>query len=601
MAANLVLTADVKVDGSALSGAAQNALRSVRVEMSMWVPNRCSVRFVDPAFELTDANTFAVGKSLTVDMPSAKTGETSPVFAGEITDVSLEPGPSGRHELVVGGLDKSHRLAIATNVKSYTNQAYSAIVQAVAGNSGLTADVSVPGGALPYVLQTTSDYAFLWSIALRTGCEWWVSDGKLHFKKRAATSGPTVSYGEDLLDFRVRYSGATKANKVTVQGWDSGTQAAITSDDSGVLTSTSVPGIGSTATFATGGRSGAAAWGKTIVTGSFAVADAAEAKAVADAVAAQVDAAEVLARGVAEINPLIKVGQIVTVADMGTRVSGAYLVTTVEHIVSAERVETRFTAGNRAPVGLGDLVGGAGTGPAPSRWGSLGLVVGKVTAVKGDPDGEQGRVKVKFPTLSASDESAWARLVSPGGGPGRGLHVTPEVNDEVLVGFEHGDHRFPVILGGLWSKGVAPAVAAAADPVVSRVFRSRLGHQLELSDGDADDKAHIGLTLADGKTKFRLGQDKTDLEVDSGKAFTIKAGSTTIKIDTSGAVTIEGGDVTIKATKDVAISGNNVKINAQMGVTITANTQFKASGTAGATLDAGGAIAEIKGTMVKIN
>lgn len=598
-AASLVLQADIKVDGNALSAKAQAGLRTVRVEMSLWMPSRCTVRLTDPDFELTDLNTFAVGKPLTVAIPSAVTGSTTAVFAGEITDVAVEPGPNGRHELVVGGLDKSHRLAVATQVKSFANKTWAQIVQGIAGNAGLTPDVTVSGSALPYVLQSVSDYAFLWDIALRTGCEWWVTtDGKLSFKKRAATAGPTLTYGKELRDFRVRYSGATRPNKVTVQGWDNGTQAAITSDDSGLLTSTSVPGIGATSTFATGGRSSSnSTWGKAIVTGGYAVADAAEAKAVADAIAARVDAAEVVARGVAEVNPLVKVGQTVNVASMGTRVSGAYLVTSVEHIVGAERVETRFTAGNKAPVGLGDLVG-QGAGNAP-RWGELGLVVGQVTAITGDPD-SAGRVKVKFPSLSQQDTSTWARVLAPGAGATRGMHFGPEVNDEVLVGFEHGDARFPVVLGGLWSKVNKPPVATAADPVVSRLIKSRLGHTLEISDGSSPDKKHIELKLEDGANKFRLGADKTDLEIASGKVFTIKSGSAKIVIDAQGGVTIEGGAVTIKATQDLSLKGMNVKVEGQMGVTIKAGTEFKATASAGATLD-GGAMATVKGGMVKIN
>jgi phage protein D len=600
MAASLVLTADIKVDGSAISIDAGDNLLSVRVEMSTWVAGRCTVRFRDPDFALTDADTFGVGKAFTVDIPSASTGSTSAVFAGEITDVTVETGATGRHELVVGALDKSHRLAVATNVKSYANQTYQAIVQTIASATGLTADVTVSGAAVPYVLQTTSDYAFLWDIALRTGCEWWVDDSKLHFKQRSSAAGQTVTYGDDLLDFRVRYSGATHPNKVTVQGWDSGTQAAITSDDSGLLTSTTVPGIGATSTFATGGRSSAnSGWGQAVVTGGYAVADATEAKAVADALAARVDAAEVVATGVCEINASIKAGEMITIADMGTRISGQYLVTAVEHVISQQRVETRFTAGNKAPLGLADLVGAPGGGAGSPRWGSLGLVIGTITAVTGDPD-SYGRVKVKFPSLSASDESAWARIMAPGAGGDTGIHYNPEVNDEVLVGFEHGDHRFPIVLGGVWSKTKKPPVATAADPVVSRLIKSRLGHLFELSDGTSDDKKHISMTLADGQNKFRLGADKTDLEVASGKVFTIKAGSAKITIDASGGVTIEGGAVNITATQDLTLKGMNVKINADMGVTIAATTEFKASGSTGATID-GGAMATIKGGMVKIN
>src|SRR5207302_2277875 len=143
---------------------------------------------------------------LAVSMPPAGSATMTEVFNGEITDVALEPGNASTYELVVGALDKSHRLGIANTIKTYANQTYSDIVSTVASATGLTADVESGLATMPYVLQTTSDYQFLWDIALRTGCEWWVDAGTLHFKKRGSTAGETLTYGVDLGEFRVRYS-----------------------------------------------------------------------------------------------------------------------------------------------------------------------------------------------------------------------------------------------------------------------------------------------------------------------------------------------------------------------------------------------------------
>ena len=78
-----------------------------------------------------------------------------------------------------------------------------------------------------------------------------------------------------------------------------------------------------------------------------------------------------------------------------------------------------------------------------------GVVVGVVTNTQ-DPAG-LGRVKVKFPWLSDSEESFWARVATPMAGKGRGFYFLPEVEDEVLLAFEHGDARFPYVLGALWN------------------------------------------------------------------------------------------------------------------------------------------------------
>jgi len=67
-----------------------------------------------------------------------------------------------------------------------------------------------------------------------------------------------------------------------------------------------------------------------------------------------------------------------------------------------------------------------------------------------------GRVKVKFPWLSDEHESWWARIATPMAGGGRGAYFLPEVNDEVLCAFEHGDVRFPYVVGALWNGKDAP-------------------------------------------------------------------------------------------------------------------------------------------------
>src|SRR6516162_486840 len=90
-----------------------------------------------------------------------------------------------------------------------------------------------------------------------------------------------------------------------------------------------------------------------------------------------------------------------------------------------------------------------------------GLVVGIVTNNK-DPDG-LGRIKVKFPWLDDKLESWWARLAYPMVGKKMGFFYLPEINDEVLVGFEHGDVRFPYILGSLYNGVDKPPAAGAAD------------------------------------------------------------------------------------------------------------------------------------------
>ena len=68
--------------------------------------------------------------------------------------------------------------------------------------------------------------------------------------------------------------------------------------------------------------------------------------------------------------------------------------------------------------------------PPKERDWSATLVVGVVTN-NNDPD-QMGRVRVKYPSLSDSEESAWARIATPSAGNARGLLMLPQPNEEVI-------------------------------------------------------------------------------------------------------------------------------------------------------------------------
>src|SRR5262245_14964429 len=68
-----------------------------------------------------------------------------------------------------------------------------------------------------------------------------------------------------------------------------------------------------------------------------------------------------------------------------------------------------------------------------------------------DPSG-LARIKVAFPRDGRPEESYWARLATPMAGKDYGAFFLPEVDDEVIVAFERGDIRFPVVVGALWSR-----------------------------------------------------------------------------------------------------------------------------------------------------
>ena len=92
-----------------------------------------------------------------------------------------------------------------------------------------------------------------------------------------------------------------------------------------------------------------------------------------------------------------------------------------------------------------------------------------------DPKGH-GRVQVSLPDF---DERVWAPRATLDAGDGRGTWFVPAAGDEVLVAFEHGDARRPVVIGSLWSSGQRPP---ESDPERTLV-RSAHGATAVLDDG----------------------------------------------------------------------------------------------------------------------
>jgi len=194
-----------------------------------------------------------------------------------------------------------------------------------------------------------------------------------------------------------------------------------------------------------------------------------------------------------------------------------------------------------------------------------GVVVGVVTNNQ-DPDG-LGRVKVKFPWLSDTDESYWARIVSPMAGNGRGLYCLPEVDDEVLVVFEHGDVRFPYVLGALWNGKDKPPADNSDGKNNMRLLKSRSGHVIRLSDEDGKEK--IEIIDKSEKNSIVFDTANNTITITADKDIILSAPQGTIKLDgqkieakSSADAKVEAGaGMDVKASGTLNIKGATVNIN----------------------------------------
>lgn len=566
------LTPLVHLSGSPLPLSWLGQMVELRVELQYQVPGRATLRFVDPGYALIDSGTVKMGSSLEIVDP---TGEST-LIAGEVTGVSVDQRQGQQPELVVVAHDRAHRMGRATAVRTFSASSYSDVVQKIAAEAGLTAECDGTGEVFPYFMQADSDLGLVTELARRVGYDWWVEGTTLYFKRPAA--GPTVRLRvpDDLRSFTARATGHAPDN-VEVDGWDRDQQQQVVATTSA---SSASPAVKSTSGLATLAAGRSAAFGTaTLRTAGIGAHTDSEATTLGGALADRSEACSVSAQGVTTGNGSIVLGAVVTVVDAGQTVSGGYPVTRVEHLFRpGTGYVTRFACGDRQPRTLVDVLGGGGAASGRSSTPAHlhpGLTVGVVTNI----DPETGRVKVRYPGLTSTYETGWARVVAAGGGRSRGGVWVPEVNDEVLVAFEGGDPRQPVVIGGLYgAKSTLPPTTIQDGAVQQRSLTSRLGHVIQLLDGTAPEAQAIELTLAGGEHKLHMGKDKTTLTLPAGYEFSITAGATSIKIDTEGGVTISAPKITLTGEQAVQASAPQVSLSADAQLSLQGDAQASLKG-----------------------
>jgi uncharacterized protein involved in type VI secretion and phage assembly len=550
----------------------------------------------------THMSKFAIGKKIKIGFTSSTTGDpnyddasTAYILEGEITAIETDFTEEAKAPIIIRGYDVSHRLHRGRCSQSFLNMTDSDIVSKLARESGITVGtVTATTPVHKYVFQENqTNMEFLQERAARNGFELYMQDGKLNFRKPTNDEELELKWLKDLSSFRVRVTGAEQVSSVEVRGWDYTTKKTIisTASTEAVITS-NTSGKGSTSSTTFGSST------KMIVVDQ-PVFSTAESDKIAQSLCDELGGEFVHADAKGTGNPKIRAGKVIKLTDMGNY-SGSYYVTETHHLFQNGYYATHFSVrGLRG----GDLYSmlSSKTHLQPGQT----MLVGIVTNNQ-DPD-KLGRVKVKFPTLTEADESNWARVVGVGAGANRGFDCLPEVDDEVLVAFEHGDIHRPYVIGGVWNGTDAPPTVVT-DSVVGgkvrlRTFKTRVGHQLQFVEEDKGAvKKGVYLNTIDG---HNLQLD------DSSKVISLTStGDITVKTGTSGTaenLTINAANMTLTATTKITLEvGSNKIVISNTGVVIE-GAQVQIKGTATAKMEAPVINVEatgpntIKGEIVDVN
>ncbi|MEQ8464592.1 VgrG-related protein [Coleofasciculus sp. E1-EBD-02] len=617
MAVTYVAEPILEIDGQLASKALIDDIIEIAVEESLHLPGMFTLVIKNDYFPgrsedqtWRHAGLFEIGKTIKIGFGSSTTEarefeeeERNYILEGEITAMECHFTRDSEAPMIIRGYDISHRLWRGRYNRSFQNMTDTDIVNKIAGEVGIpTGTIDETGGPYGYgdingsngyvFQENQTNLEFLRDRAARNGFEFFVQDGKLNFRKPKVDESLELKWLKDVHSFQVRVSSAEQVSEVEVRGWDYSQKRSIvetanrgqvhTKNDygNGASTSTSFKGKPPTP--------------KMILVDQ-PVFNATEARTLAQAVCDELGGEFVHADAKAEGNPKIRPGRVIKLSDLG-KYSGEYYVTETRHLFDERIYTTEFTIRGLRGDNLPPLL----SHEAPFQPGQT-LLVGIVTD-NNDPNG-WGRVRVKFPTLTEEHASYWARIAAAGVGPGRGFDCIPEVNDEVLVAFEHGDIHHPYVIGGVWNGKDKPP-EAVTDSVMDgkvrlRTLKTRTGHTLQFVEEDKGSSKkgvyldtvynhHLHLNdteqFIEAKTKnghyLRLDDKNKKAEVqtqdghyvlldDGGRKIELKCGGTTITMKQMGnSITIKGTSITldaqkidIKATGPVAVKGTPIKLN----------------------------------------
>ena len=522
----------------------------------------------------SDTAPFTPGAAIAVSM--GYHDQLRDVFDGVVVSLTTHFPRDGRPVLRVEGRSRSILLDHPARSRQLEKVNDAGVAAAVAADYSLTTDAA-DGVTRPFVVSDRiSDWAMLTRRAAELGWVTYVRGTTLVLRPPARKNAPVaLEYTTSLVELHLTQDISASVDSVVGVAWDIDTLSAATSQQGSGAAGIDV---GDRADHARAVR--AAGWP---LRDARLESPAVQATAEADARAAGAQRRAALAHytgtGVVEGDPGLRCDAWVTIAGVGSRMSGPHYVTATRHRLSGRGYVTEFQVGT--PPSLRPPPEKSAAPQGSSGQGS-GLLLGVVEALD-DPE-SLNRVRVRLPWRQDSGNGVWARQSCLDAGDGYGAVFVPTPGQEVVVGFVDGDPAMPVVLGSLFNGTQKPPLVVDAKTDAVRTLVSPQGHAIRMEDGDA-----AAVTVGTGKGNALVlddaGSQITVTHKDSGNAITLSSKG----IELTAAM----GDIVLTC------SGGTVKIDsATLKATTTGAVAIDSS--AGADLRASGSLG-LKGSLVTIN
>jgi uncharacterized protein involved in type VI secretion and phage assembly len=531
-------------------------VREVRVEESVYEPCRFTVIVDNPYGPGKEGE--EEGKYTDRFKPNEdwgikfKTSRAEPLpfqppFAGRVIlgksfRVSVDFDKEAQGRITVVGYDKLSLLAEGIRHRTFTNQSHKEIVEKIAREVGLRiGEIQDTGIREEYICQADeTNLQFLSKIAAMNGFELFMQcnhegDPFLYFRKPGVKATLKLKWGENIRSIRPRYK-KLQVNHVDIPYWKyqerriDGTLMARKSGHT--LTKAGVPP----------GEEKAIEWSTYRGSGSWNTNSLQKTKNVAQSMCDYFEGQFLCAELELEGNANVRPGSLIQIlsdkkSDLKS-FTGTYYVTDTCHIYERGTFRTKITVSDTGGYSLLQHNFSPIERLRPSQTHLVGIVTNNKD---NDNPPDMGCVKVRFPTLRTTDErqgieSCWARVVTTGAGNNRGIDWLPEVGDEVVVAFEHGDIHRPYIVGSVWN-GVDHSPEkhehrVNGNGVRLRTLKTRVGHEIEFVEEDGGDGKQRGIYIKTAdQLKVDMNDTKKEILISTPNGMEIKLNDMTNSID----------------------------------------------------------------------
>lgn len=327
---------------SPLDEATLNCIIGLTVSLAANQQASFSLEISDPAFKLIDREHGVFSEGQMLDIALRNTGMSlTTVISGTVSAISVELDHEDGLKVEVEGHDALSGAAAGSNTLQYLDQwSDFQVLRSLA--DALRLDLSVDSAtqqamsaapARARVQVGLSDLAFMAELADEYGCDFWVVQRTLHFRRETPGGKIQLRRGVNLLHIALRLSTSGQVFAVEGHAWDTQSAAGVTAraqarDRQGYWRHLSP-------------RARTLLRDEAQVR-SLTVRDLAEAERKTEAEMRRLARDLVTAEGSIHGNPEMRVGSVVELGNMG-RFDGEYLVRTVRHSVGKDGFRTHFT------------------------------------------------------------------------------------------------------------------------------------------------------------------------------------------------------------------------------------------------------------------